>query len=116
MSERKRPRLAQMDCTGKRCLLQPPPLLALVSVEIVEIRKHPDGPCTQMGVVFLLGARLHPRGFINAPFPAHVDASDLEVTFYWPAEYSGQKVPRWPGEHSEEVPHFSWLFLTALSS
>ena len=28
----------------------------------------PNGPYTQMGVVFLLGARYYPRGFLTAPF------------------------------------------------
>ena len=47
-----------------------------------------------------------PAWFYNRPYPAHVDASDLEVTFYWPAEYSGLKVPRCTGELSEEGPSF----------
>ena len=56
-----------------------------------------------------------PAWFYNRPYPAHVDASDLEVTFYWPAEYSGLKVPRWTGELSEEGSSFLVVVLTTLS-
>ena len=45
--------------------------------------KHPDGPCTQMGVgISTKGeVRLHPGDLYHRPFyPAHVDASDLEFS------------------------------------
>ena len=52
-----------------------------------------------------------PAWFYNRPYPAHVDASDLEVTFYWPAEYSGpESTSNVLASFLRKVPHFSWLF------
>ena len=45
-------------------------VLKLFASVLWKYAKHPDGPCTQMGIgISTKGeVRLHPRGFITAPF------------------------------------------------
>ena len=76
--------------------------------------KHPDGPCTQMGVgISTKGGAVTPAWFYNRPlYPAHVDASDSEFGKLLPVSERVSQL------HGESMRKFLILVvaLTALSS